>query len=177
MIETLDPCGPDFDYFLWLAHGWTQQRKKYYFRTGGYQEFEDYLRIARADNRKQFAVTPYQDARYVSLVTVEMFAKDSYEFHVTSKHGVAPGLIWVALLELSAKFFTDLKAKYLVTTVPRYNGHWHAGSRKMAEYLGCVPDGEPEKADWVDGKMIEYQLYVLSREAWINGRRRQEITV
>ena len=40
VIETIDPDSPHFDYFLWLAQGWTQQRKKYYFRTGGYQELQ-----------------------------------------------------------------------------------------------------------------------------------------
>lgn len=165
MIHTLDPNTPEFLEKLWTAWAWTQARRHFYFRTGGFQDFPDYLRLAQADHRKQFAVDD-ERGRLVSLITVELFAKDAYEFHVTSKRGVPAGLVRAALLALAGSFFTGLNAQYLVTTIPRYAGHWHTGSRALAEYLGCVPDGEPERAAWVDGKMIEYQLYVLSKESW-----------
>jgi RimJ/RimL family protein N-acetyltransferase len=169
VITTLTPGSYSFFKHLWIAYQWTQQRKPFYFRTGGYQDFPDYFRIAQADNRKQFALEDGE--RFVSLITVEMFAKDAYEFHVTSRRNVDAGLIRAALVALAESFFEQMNAQILVTTVPRYAGHWHTGSKALAEYLGCAPNGEPERAEWVNGKMIEYQLYVLSKESWLNGRR------
>lgn len=95
-----------------------------------------------------------------------MFAKDAYEFHVTSKKRVPFVLVRAALVALAGSFFSDLNAQYLATTVPRYAGHWHTGSKALAEYLGCKASGEPEKAEWVDGKMIEYQMYILTKEGF-----------
>lgn len=177
MIRTLVPGSHSFFKHLWIAYQWTQARKPFYFRTGGYQEFPDYLRVASADNRKQIAIE--DRGEFVSLITVEMFAKDAYEFHVTSRRKVDPGLVRAALVALAGSFFEQLDAQILVTTVPRYAGHWHTGSKALAEYLGCAPNGEPERVEWVNGKMIEYQLYVLSKESWdlSHGRRRKEITL
>ncbi len=171
MIFTLTPNTPEFDAYLWQAWGWTQERKAFYFRTGGYQAFRDYLRQAASENRKQFAIES-DGGFFVSLITVEMFAKDAYEFHVTSCRGVDPHLVRESIAGLARDFFTKLNAEYLAVTVPKYNGHWHTGSKALAEFMDCIPDGEPEREDWVDGKIIEYQLYVLPKEVWLNGRRR-----
>jgi hypothetical protein len=176
LIFAIDPDRKDFSFYIWNAWGWAQERKAFYFRTGGFHEYADYARMAAQDNRKQFVVED-EMGHYASLITVEMFAKDAYEFHVTSRRGVDPGLIRAALVALAESFFEQLNAQILVTTVPKYAGHWHTGSRALAEHLGCVADREPERAEWVNGKMIEYQLYVLSKESWLNGRRRQEITL
>lgn len=165
----IDKLDPDLDtlYYV-LAHRWMQDRPRYFLHNGGYSLLQAYIDNAKQNGQLDFGI--FVDGEMLSLVTIvkekDGGVLDGYLFHVTSPKRAKAEIITKAVYQLGWSLFDKLKADYIYTMVPTFNGHVHRGSQKLAESCGLTATGIPETEE-DRGWTYSWQPYVLRRKDWL----------
>ena len=166
-LRRINPRAPEDIALLEQAWRWIHDegRAQFFPHTGGQQSLDEFLAEALQPTKAYFGIW---NGELQSVVVAEVGPEERLLFHLISKRRPDFAAIADGVYQLGWLMFRDLGASAIWTGVPKYRGHWHQGSKRMAEVCGLRPTGRvwrEEEMGWTGGE-VEWVEYAMTREEW-----------